>query len=62
MTNLSKNLLFGSAAVAIVVAIAALSDIFTGIPFAQQRLMDIMFLIGSALVLTMAWESYKEQV
>lgn len=62
MTNLSKNLLFGSAFVAIVVALAALSDFFTGIPFAKQRVMDVMFVIGASLVLVMAWESYKEQV
>jgi hypothetical protein len=61
MTSLSKNLLYGSAAVAILVALAALADIFTGIPFAQQILMDVMFLIGATFVLVMAWESYKEQ-
>lgn len=61
MTNLSKNLLYGSAAVAILVVIASLSDMFTGIPFAGQMGMDVMFLIGAAFVLAMAWESYREQ-
>ena len=58
----SKNLLFGSAAVAALVGLAALVDIFIKFPFAGQTTMDIMFILGSVFVLLMAWESLKEQV
>lgn len=61
MASTSKNLLYVSSGIVILVALAALVDIFLKKPFAGQVLMDIFFIIGAVLTLLMAWESFKEQ-
>lgn len=53
-------MLFGSIAVAGLVALAALADIFTGSPFAGQTLFDVMFLLSAAIVGYMGWDTYRE--
>lgn len=60
MSNSSKYMVFGSIGVAVVVAILAILDMPTGIPFNQQIVMDIMFLIGAGLVIFMGWDAYQD--
>ena len=57
---MSKNVLLGSMVVAGLVALAAITDIAIQIPFAGQMVMDIMFILGAAMVIYMGYESYKE--
>ena len=51
----------GSMIVAAIVAVAAIADIALGVPFAGRMLMDIMFLIGAAIVIYMSWDAYQDQ-
>jgi ABC-type arginine transport system permease subunit len=60
MSNVSKNTIFGSMAVAGLVAILALLDIFTQSPFAGQTTMDIMFIVCAAMVIYMGYDAYKD--
>ena len=60
MSNVSKSTIIGSMAVAGLVGVLALVDIFTDSPFAGQTTMDIMFIICAALVLYMGYDAYKE--
>ena len=60
MSNTSKNMIFGSMAVAALVGVAAILDLVMEIPFAGSMLMDIMFIISSALVLFMGYDSYQD--
>ena len=49
-----------SMAAAGIVALATILDLAMGIPFARATLFDILFLVSSALVLYLGWESYRE--
>lgn len=60
MSNSSKYMVFGSMGAAGLVALAALADIFLKVPFRGRIVMDIMFLLGAALVIFMGWDAYKE--
>jgi len=60
MSNSSKYMVFGSMGVAALVAVAALADIFMKVPFRGRVVMDIMFLLGAALVIFMGWDAYRE--
>ena len=60
MTKASKNIIFGSWGVAGLVAVLAILDMAMGIPFAGQMVMDIMFLIGAALVIYMGYDAYQD--
>lgn len=60
MSNSSKYMIFGSMGAAGLVAVAALLDMFTGIPFKKQIFMDIAFVIGSAIVIYMGWDAFQE--
>ncbi|MGH3452748.1 MAG: hypothetical protein ACRDQW_19020 [Haloechinothrix sp.] len=60
MADVSKKLVIGSMAAAGLVAVAAIMDIALKIPFAGRTVMDIMFLVGSAVVLYMGWDTYQE--
>jgi hypothetical protein len=42
------------------VAAAALVDIVLGIPFSQKIVMDVMFLIGAAIVIYMGYDAYRD--
>lgn len=60
MSNSSKYMIFGSMGASALVALAAILDIATGIPFRRQFLMDILFLIGAGIVIYMGWDTYQE--
>ena len=58
-SNFSKNLVLGSLAAAGIVALMALLDLVLQLPFAGSKLMDIMFLLSSAIVGYLGWDAYK---
>jgi hypothetical protein len=60
MSKVTKRMIFGSMGAAGLVALVAILDLAIKIPFSGQMVMDIMFLVSSALVLYMAWDTYKE--
>ncbi|MBT4867375.1 MAG: hypothetical protein HON53_19910 [Planctomycetaceae bacterium] len=60
MANMTKNVIIGSMGIAGVVALLAIVDLVVGFPFQGQMLMDIMFLVGAAMVGYMGWDSYRD--
>jgi hypothetical protein len=46
--------------VAGVVAVAAVADLAVGMPFNRLVVMDVMFLLGAALVGYLAYDAYKD--
>ena len=65
-SNLSKNLIFGSLSVAGVVALLAVIDLVLSDPFSggtrstMTMVMDILFIISSALVAYLGWDAYRD--
>jgi len=59
-SNLPKNLVFASFGAAGLVSVLAIIDLITKFPFAGSMLMDILFLISSAIVGYLAWDAYKD--
>lgn len=58
---MSKNLIFGSAAVAGVVILLSILDLALKFPFGgYSATTDILFLVGAAIVLYLGWDSYRE--
>ncbi|RMG38441.1 MAG: hypothetical protein D6725_07080 [Planctomycetota bacterium] len=55
-----KRMLLASGAVAALVGIAAIVDIVAGIPFRGMVVMDVMFLVGAALVGFMVYDAYRD--
>lgn len=55
-----KNVVLAASAVAGLVAAASILDMVTGMPFRQQILMDVMFIISAGIVMYMGWDSYKD--
>ncbi|GAB4144441.1 MAG: hypothetical protein Tsb009_16090 [Planctomycetaceae bacterium] len=60
MSNTSKYMIFGSMGASALVAAASIMDIITKKPFAGRIVMDIMFLVGAAIVIYMGWDAYQE--
>ncbi|MFV0446652.1 MAG: hypothetical protein ACK5Q5_24030 [Planctomycetaceae bacterium] len=64
MSDTSRTMIYGSIAAAGVVALASVSDLVTGIPFGFQSgktwLMDILFLVSSAIVIYLGWDALKD--
>jgi len=63
MQDMSKRVVLGSMAVAGLVAVAALSDLFVGIPFsgtAHTRVMDVIFILCSGIVIYLGWTVFRE--
>ena len=60
MANMTKNVIMGSMGIAGIVALLAIVDLIIGFPFEGQMLMDIMFLVGAAMVGYMGWDSYRD--
>ncbi|WP_437204738.1 hypothetical protein [Planctomicrobium sp. SH664] len=62
MQDLPKRVIIGSMAVAALVAVAAIADIVTGVPFSGKStmVMDIMFIICSGIVCYLAYDAYKD--
>lgn len=60
MSDTMKRMVMGSMGVAGLVGLLSILDIVLGIPFSGQMVMDIMFIIGAAVVVYMGFETYKE--
>ena len=60
MANIPKNMVIGSGAVSGLVALLALVDFVTGIPFNKMVILDVTLLLGAAGVLYMCWDSYRD--
>ncbi|MEZ6057472.1 MAG: hypothetical protein R3C01_12290 [Planctomycetaceae bacterium] len=64
MSDTSKNMIYGSMAAAGVVAVAAVLDLVTGIPFGwgsgATTVMDILFLVSAAIVGYLAWDALQD--
>ena len=59
--RMAKNLIFGSMAVAGIVAGLSILDLSLKVPFGGYSLaMDILYLVAAAIVLFMGWETYRE--
>lgn len=59
-SNLPKNLVFASFGAAGLVSLLAIIDLATKFPFAGSMVMDILFLVCSAIVGYLAWDAYKD--
>jgi hypothetical protein len=58
---MSKNLIFGSAAVAGLVALLAIMDLALRFPFGgYSATTDILFLVGAGIVLYLGWDTFRE--
>lgn len=55
-------MVIGSMVVAGVVALLAISDLATGVPFTgvHSKLMDILFLVAAAIVGYLSWDAYRD--
>ncbi|MEX2286461.1 MAG: hypothetical protein WD648_05175 [Planctomycetaceae bacterium] len=60
MTNASQKLIAASIIVATLVGLVSLLDLIIGVPFGRQTVMDVLFLIGAALVVYMGIDTYRE--
>lgn len=60
MASASKNMIIGSWVVAGIVAVAAILDLALGIPFNRLMVMDILFLIGAAVIFYMGWDAFQD--
>jgi hypothetical protein len=62
MSDAPKKLVIGSMAVAGVVALAAIADLATGVPFSgtHSKLMDILFLVAAGIVGYLSWDAYRD--
>ncbi|SFH72835.1 hypothetical protein [Planctomicrobium piriforme] len=63
MQDLPKRVVIASIAVAALVAVASLSDLFVGIPFSgseHTRMMDILFIVASGIVIYLGLNAYKD--
>jgi hypothetical protein len=57
-------MIYGSIAASGLVALAAIADLVTGIPFGfgsgQTMIMDILFLISAGIVIYLGWDALKD--
>jgi hypothetical protein len=60
MANIPKNMVIGSGAVSALVAVVAILDFVTGIPFNKMVILDITLILGAAGVLYMCYDSYQD--
>jgi hypothetical protein len=60
MANIPKNMVIGSGAVSGLVAVLAVLDFVTGVPFNKMTILDITLLLSAAGVLYMCWDSYQD--
>ena len=61
MASASKNMIIGSWIVAGIVALAAILDLALNFPFnGEMKLMDILFLVGAAVIFYMGWDAYRD--
>jgi hypothetical protein len=58
---MAKNMIFGSVAVAALVALMSILDMAAGFPFGgYSKVTDALFLVGALLVLYLSWETYRD--
>jgi len=60
MTNTSQKVIAASIVVAGLVGLVSLLDLALGIPFGRLLVMDVMFLLGSGLVVYMGLDAFRE--
>ncbi len=60
LDNLAPKMVYGSIAVAGVVGIASILDMVTGFPFNGGMMLDIMYLLGSAILGYMCYDAYQD--
>ena len=63
MKDLPKRAVIASMVVAVVVAVAAIADMVVGVPFSGTShtfMMDILFVVCSAIVGYLAWDAYRD--
>ena len=62
MSELSKKMVIGSMVVAGIVALMAIADLATGLPFsgALTKTMDIMFIICAGILEYLCWTVMKD--
>lgn len=68
MATMAKNLIFGAMGVAVLVLLAAILDMALGFPFGPypadggsgRMVMDVTLILGSAAVLYMGYDAYKD--
>ena len=60
MTPGTKRMLIGSIAASAIVGILSIVDLAAGVPFADQPVLDIMFLASAGLIGYMGWDTYRE--
>lgn len=63
MQDMPKQVIIGSIAVAGAVAVAAVADLFVGVPFSgssHTQLMDILFVVASAIVVYLGIDAYRD--
>lgn len=60
MSSLSKNLVIISLVLTGIVAVAAAVDIAMGIPYNHRIALDVMLLLGAALIGYMGYETFKD--
>lgn len=59
MASKSRNIVIGSMGVAGLMALAAVLDMATGIPFQGQIVFDVMFLLAAGLTIYMGVDCLK---
>ncbi|WP_437191943.1 hypothetical protein [Planctomicrobium sp. SH527] len=58
-----KQVVIGSIAVAGAVAVAAVADLFVGVPFSgtsYTKVMDVLFIVASGIVIYLGIDSYRD--
>ncbi len=65
MSNLSKRMVIVSGVVSLLVAVAAILDIFMGIPFSfgtpeRRMTFDITLILGAIAALYLCWDTWRD--
>ncbi|MFN5297563.1 MAG: hypothetical protein ACK5HA_04630 [Planctomycetaceae bacterium] len=57
---MSKNMVFGSLAVAGLVLVMSILDLALKMPFGGQMVMDILYILGAGIVLYLGWDAIRD--
>jgi len=57
---MSKNMVFGSLAVAVLVLVMSILDLALKMPFGGQMVMDILYILGAGIVLYLGWDAIRD--
>ncbi|MFM7160865.1 MAG: hypothetical protein ACKOGA_13615 [Planctomycetaceae bacterium] len=57
---MSKNMVFGSLAVAGLVLVLSILDLALKMPFGGQMVMDILYILGAGIVLYLGWDAIRD--